>query len=145
MIRPHFRLLFASVTIALAGCDSAETGSTPIVENHAMASTKIDVDPALSQEVSVLNFKESKEGNLLTVSVELENQQFKSTDFNFQFAWYHADGSEVDSPPPLWKPGFILARERISIRGVAPFETVTDFRLKLVSRATYNSTIAKRP
>jgi len=105
--------------------------------------TKIDVDPALARDLSVTSATEKSESDRLVVIVELENPRYEPDEFNFQFAWHNADGTEVNSPPPRWKPGFILARERITIRGVAPFETVTDYRLKLVTRETYNSTIAK--
>ncbi|MGE9295519.1 MAG: DUF1425 domain-containing protein [Puniceicoccales bacterium] len=143
MIRASILLSILTISALFSGCDSAEAPTDTTQAANPMAMSKVDIDPQFARTVSVLNVEEVREGDAHVVRVELENLNYESVDFNFQFAWYLADGTEVNSPPPIWKPGFILARERIYLRGVAPFDNVTDFRLKLVTRDVYNSTIAK--
>jgi len=129
--------------VLLAGCDSVNTvePAAPKAEPNLIAIKKVETDPALAQKVSVIHVNEGNQGDLLRVQVELENQNYGPEDFNYQFTWIEKDGFQGDTPPPLWKPGFILGREHIYLSAIAPNPRVVDFRLKLLSRETYNATV----
>ncbi|GHC03352.1 YcfL family protein [Cerasicoccus arenae] len=143
MKRDCYSLLALVLIAFLAGCDSVNTvePANPKAEPNLIAIQKVETDPALARKVSVQNVNEGKAGDLIRVQVELENMNYGPEDFNYQFTWVEKDGFEVQSPPALWKPGFILGRERIYLSGIAPNPRVVDFRLKLLARETYNATV----
>lgn len=138
-----YSFLFCTVIALLAGCNSVNTvePAEPRAEPNLVAIKKVETDPALANKVAVVNVNEGQRGDLLRVQVELENLNYGPEDFNYQFTWIEQDGFQVETPPPLWKPGFILGRERVYLTGVAPNPRVVDFRIKLLSRETYDTTI----
>jgi len=138
-----YSILFLAILALLAGCDSVNTvePAQPKAEPNLIAIKKVETDPALERKVSVVNVNEGKQDDLIRVQVELENLNYGPEDFNYQFSWIEQDGFVVETPPALWKPGFILGRERIYLSAIAPNPRVVDFRLKLLSRETYNATV----
>lgn len=139
--RHHLLALVAA--LALAACDSVDSTAPAdaLPASLPVASNKVDFDPMLQRDISLLNVQEQRENERLAVRVTLENRGYEPKDFNYQFAWVREDGTVVDTPPPLWKPGFILGRERVHLTGTAPVATVVDYRLKVVSRETYRATV----
>ena len=105
-------LIFLAV---LGGCNSVNTvePANPQATPNLIAIKKVETDPALGRKVSVLDVNEGKRGDLMFVQVQLENLNYGPEDFNYQFSWIEQDGFEVQSPPALWKSGFILGREKI--------------------------------
>lgn len=143
-MKSHCYSLFLCALLALlAGCNSVNTvePAEPRAEPNLISIKKVETDPALARKVSVVNVNESMKGDLMRVQVELENLNYGPEDFNYQFTWIEQDGFQVDTPPPLWKPGFILGRENVYLTGIAPNPRVVDFRIKLLARETYDSTI----
>ncbi|MEO0794973.1 MAG: YcfL family protein [Verrucomicrobiota bacterium] len=137
----YFSLLLIAV---FAGCDSADPDAQQPA-NNPLSASKVTTDPILLRDLSVIKVEEkSSEGSLIAVMAELQNNTYKAREFNYRFTWLKADGSEINSPPPLWKSGLILAQERIYLKGVAPYGTVVDFRLDILARETYQTTEAKK-
>ncbi|WP_309384064.1 YcfL family protein [Cerasicoccus frondis] len=145
MKRVCYSLLAVTFLAVLAGCNSVNTvePANPKAEPNLIAIKKVETDPALARKVEVVDVNEGQRGDLMFVQVQVENQNYGPEDFNYQFTWIEADGFEVQSPPALWKSGFILGREKIFLTSIAPNPRVVDFRLKLLARETYNATVGQ--
>ena len=127
----------AALAAALAaGCASPNTsGLTVGAEADADGNLQqlLQVDNAkLARQLHVddLTVGQTKNG-LMKAGVKLTSQQNKSIVAQSKFAWFDADGNEIDPDTDPWRPLVIHGKETRTIQGVAPTAAAVSFKLRV--------------
>ena len=127
----------AALAAALAaGCASPNTsGLTVGAEADADGNLQqlLQVDNAkLARQLHVddLTVGQTKNG-LMKVGVKLTSRQNKSIVAQSKFAWFDADGNEIDPDTDPWRPLVLHGKETRTIQGVAPTAAATSFKLRV--------------
>ncbi len=127
----------AALAAALAaGCASPNTsGLTVGAEADADGNLQqlLQVDNAkLARQLHVddLTVGQTKNG-LMKVDVKLTSRQNKSIVAQSKFAWFDADGNEIDPDTDPWRPLVIHGKETRTIQGVAPTAAAVSFKLRV--------------
>ena len=127
----------AALALALAaGCASPNTsGITVGAETDADGNLQqlLQVDNAkLARQLHVddLVVGQTKNG-LMKASVKLTSLQNKSIVAQSKFAWFDADGNEIDPDTDPWRPLVIHGKETRTVQGVAPSASAASFKLRV--------------
>ena len=127
----------AALAVALAaGCAAPNTaGLTVGAEADADGNLQqlLQVDNAkLARQLHVddLTVGQTKNG-LMKVGVKLTSRQNKSIVAQSKFAWFDADGNEIDPDTDPWRPLVIHGKETRTIQGVAPTAAAASFKLRV--------------
>ena len=127
----------AALALALAaGCASPNTsGITVGAETDADGNLQqlLQVDNAkLARQLQVddLVVGQTKNG-LMKAGVKLTSRQNKSIVAQSKFAWFDADGNEIDPDTDPWRPLVLHGKETRTIQGVAPTAAAVSFKLRV--------------
>ena len=127
----------AALAVALAaGCASPNTsGITVGAETDADGNLQqlLQVDNAkLARQLHVddLVVGQTKNG-LMKAGVKLTSRQNKSIVAQSKFAWFDADGNEIDPDTDPWRPLVLHGKETRTIQGVAPTAAAVSFKLRV--------------
>ena len=130
-------LILAAMVAALsAGCASPNTSGTTVgVETDADGNMQdiLQTDNAkLARQLKVadLTVGQTKNG-LMKASVKLTSALNKDVVAQSKFAWFDADGAEIDPDTDPWRPLLLHGKETRMIQGVAPNEKATAFKLRV--------------
>jgi len=127
----------AAVAAALAaGCAAPNTAGITV-------GVEADADGNLQQVLQVDNAKLAKslkveeavvgqtKNGLMKVNVKLTSRQNKDVVAQSKFAWFDADGAEIDPDTDPWRPLVLHGKEMRSIQGVAPGTSAVSFKLRV--------------
>ena len=127
----------AALAAALAaGCASPNTsGLTVGAETDEAGNLQqlLQVDNAkLARQLQVddLAVGQTKNG-LMKVGVQLTSRQNKSIVAQSKFAWFDADGAEIDPDTDPWRPLVLHGKESRTVQGVAPTAAAVSFKLRV--------------
>lgn len=130
-------LIMAAMMAALAaGCASPNTSGTTVgVETDADGNMQevLQTDNAkLARQLKVddLTVGQTKNG-LMKASVKLTSTLNKDVAAQSKFAWFDADGAEIDADTDPWRPLLLHGKETRTIQGVAPNGNATSFKLRV--------------
>ena len=125
--------------LVAGGCRSTSAG----IEGDAAAINNPDGTVTLSKYVIVNNPSLAKgiqivdirtgftDNNLMQASVAIVSKARKTLQFQYRFAWYDANGMEIDPENNAWKPVIIYGNESRSLQGMAPNSAAKEFRIKI--------------
>ena len=119
-----------------AGCASPNTsGITVGAETDADGNLQqlLQVDNAkLARQLHVddLVVGQTKNGRM-KASVKLTSHQNKSIVAQSKFAWFDADGNEIDPDTDPWRPLVLHGKETRTVQGVAPSASAASFKLRV--------------
>ena len=130
-------LVVAAVAAALAaGCASPNTSGLTV-------GAEVDEDGNLQQVLQVDNAKlarqlkvdgvvvgETKNG-LMKAAVKLTSSLNKDMVAQSKFAWFDAEGAEIDADTDPWRPLALHGKETRTIQGVAPTAAAVSFKLRV--------------
>ena len=127
----------AALAAALAaGCASPNTSGLTV-------GAEADADGNLQQLLQVDNAKLAKslkveeavvgqtKNGLMKVNVKLTSRQNKDVVAQSKFAWFDADGNEIDPDTDPWRPLVLHGKETRSLQGVAPGASAVSFKLRV--------------
>ena len=127
----------AALAAALAaGCASPNTSGLTV-------GAEADADGNLQQLLQVDNAKLARQlhvddvavgqtkNGLMKAGVKLTSRQNKSIVAQSKFAWFDADGNEIDPDTDPWRPLVIHGKETRTIQGVAPTAAAVSFKLRV--------------
>lgn len=127
----------AALAAALAaGCASPNTSGLTVgaeTDEEGNLQQILQVDNAkLARQLHVddLTVGQTKNG-LMKAGVKLTSQQNKSIVAQSKFAWFDADGAEIDPDTDPWRPLVIHGKETRTIQGVAPTAAAVSFKLRV--------------
>ncbi len=89
-------------------------------------------DAKLARHLSVADMKtgQTKSG-LMKASVRLTSNLNKDVVAQSKFAWFDADGDEIDPDGNPWRPLVLHGKETRTIKGVAPNAKAISFKLRV--------------
>lgn len=127
----------AALAVALAaGCAAPNTAGLTV-------GAEADADGNLQQLLQVDNAKLARQlhvddvvvgqtkNGLMKAGVKLTSRQNKSIVAQSKFAWFDADGNEIDPDTDPWRPLVIHGKETRTIQGVAPTAAAVSFKLRV--------------
>lgn len=130
-------LVLAALVAALAaGCAAPNTSGITV-------GAEVDEDGNLQQVLQVDNAKLAKQlkvqdlvvgqtkNGLMKVSVKLTSNQNKSIVAQSKFAWFDADGAEIDPDTDPWRPLVLHGKETRTVQGAAPNGSAASFKLRV--------------
>lgn len=127
----------AALAAALAaGCASPNTSGLTVgaeTDEEGNLQQILQVDNAkLARQLHVddLTVGQTKNG-LMKAGVKLTSQQNKSIVAQSKFAWFDADGAEIDPDTDPWRPLVIHGKETRTVQGVAPTAAAVSFKLRV--------------
>ena len=130
-------ILGAALAAALAaGCASPNTaGITVGAETDAAGNLQqlLQVDNAkLARQLHVEDqvVGQTKNG-LMKASVKLTSALNKDVVAQSKFAWFDADGAEIDADTDPWRPLVLHGKETRTIQGVAPTAAAVSYKLRV--------------
>ncbi len=93
----------------------------------------LQVDNAkLARQLKVADLKVGQTKNgLMKASVKLTSGLNKDVVAQSKFAWFDADGVEIDPDTDPWRPLVLHGKETRMIQGVAPNASVASFKLRV--------------
>ena len=127
----------AALAAALAaGCASPNTSGLTVgaeTDEEGNLQQILQVDNAkLARQLHVddLTVGQTKNG-LMKVGVKLTSRQNKSIVAQAKFAWFDADGAEIDPDGDPWRPLVLQGKETRTVQGVAPNSGAAAFKLRV--------------
>ena len=127
----------AALAAALAaGCASPNTSGLTVgaeTDEEGNLQQILQVDNAkLARQLHVddLTVGQTKNG-LMKAGVKLTSQQNKSIVAQSKFAWFDADGAEIDPDTDPWRPLVLHGKETRTVQGVAPTAAAVSFKLRV--------------
>ncbi|MGD9612379.1 MAG: YcfL family protein [Kiritimatiellia bacterium] len=127
----------AALALALAaGCASPNTSGITVgaaTDEAGNLQQILQVDNAkLARQLHVddVVVGQTKNG-LMKAGVKLTSRHNKSIVAQSKFAWFDADGNEIDPDTDPWRPLVIHGKETRTIQGVAPTAAAASFQLRV--------------
>jgi uncharacterized protein YcfL len=130
-----FCLCLLTGSALLPGCTTVNTveRAQPVAQRDMVPDKRILTDASLNRRVRIVGVNQSTgPGGLLKVQVEVLNTTRSLQTFSYRWEWFDETGTILDTPTSTAVTRQIEGKESLFITGVAPKETVKDFRLKLI-------------
>ena len=126
----------AAVAALAAGCAAPNTsGITVGVEADEAGNLQelLQVDNnKLARQLKVLDMSVGQTKNgLMKASLKLQSNLNKDFTAQSKFAWFDAEGAEIDPDGDPWRPLVLHGKETRTIQGVAPNGRATTFKLRV--------------
>lgn len=131
-------IVTAAIAVAwMTGCATPNTSGISvgagIDEDGEMRDDWLQVDNAkLAKQIAVGEpvISQTKNG-LMKVTVPMTLLKSQSLIAQSKFAWFDADGAEIDPDTDPWRPLAIHGKETRIVQGVAPSAAATAFQLRV--------------
>jgi len=129
-------VLFVIGAILLTGCRSTgESKPSESCPGFAEAGStynfvKRKVSYIGGPEVRVVEMRCAKQGDLLRIDVDLQNNKFTEQRVAYRFDWFESNGMRINTEE-AWKPLLLYPQDLRTIRTVSPSEDAQDFRLHI--------------
>lgn len=130
-------LVLAALMAALAaGCASPKTSGFTVgaeADADGIMQQVLQTDNAkLARNLKVgdLTTGQTKNG-LMKASLTLTSRLNKTCVAQSKFAWFDADGAEIDPDSDAWRPLVLNGKETRTIQGVAPNSSAVSFKLRV--------------
>jgi uncharacterized protein YcfL len=136
MKRSGMLLMMAALAALAAGCAAPRTTGFTV-------GAEVGEDGDIQQVLQVDNAKVARllkvddlivgqtKNGLMKAGVKLTSRMNKTYVAQSKFAWFDADGAEIDPDGDPWRPLTLHGKETRTIQGVAPNAAATSFRLRI--------------
>ena len=126
----------ALAAVLAAGCAAPNTsGLTVGIEADADGNLQelLQVDNAkLAKQLRVVDLKVGQTRNgLMKANLKIQSSLNKDLTAQSKFAWFDADGAEIDPDGDPWRPLVLHGKETRTVQGVAPNAQAASFKLRL--------------
>lgn len=130
-------LMVAAAMAALAaGCAAPNTSGITVgveADEEGNLQELLQVDNnKLARQLKVLDMSAGQTKNgLMKASLKLQSNLNKDFTAQSKFAWFDAEGAEIDPDGDPWRPLVLHGKETRTIQGVAPNASATSFKLRV--------------
>ena len=126
----------AAVAALAAGCAAPNTSGITVgveADEEGNLQELLQVDNnKLSRQLKVLDMSVGQTKNgLMKASLKLQSNLNKDFTAQSKFAWFDAEGAEIDPDGDPWRPLVLHGKETRTIQGVAPNASATSFKLRV--------------
>lgn len=136
-MRTGWILASAALAAALAaGCAAPNTSGVTVgvaADEEGNLQQTLQADNAkLARQLKVEDVVVGQTKNgLMKVSLKLTSRQNKSIVAQAKFAWFDADGAEIDPDTDAWRPLVLHGKETRTVQGAAPNGDAVAFKLRV--------------
>ncbi len=88
-------------------------------------------NPKVARGLQIVDMATKYVGNMLMASITLVSKYSDTENYQYKFAWFDADGLELDPESNTWIPFTMYGNETKTIRGVAPNPAARQFKINL--------------
>ena len=126
----------AAVAALAAGCAAPNTSGITVgveADEEGNLQELLQVDNnKLARQLKVLDMSAGQTKNgLMKASLKLQSNLNKDFTAQSKFAWFDAEGAEIDPDGDPWRPLVLHGKETRTIQGVAPNASATSFKLRV--------------
>ena len=126
----------AAVAALAAGCAAPNTSGITVgveADEEGNLQELLQVDNnKLARQLKVLDMSVGQTKNgLMKASLKLQSNLNKDFTAQSKFAWFDADGAEIDADTDPWRPLVIHGKETRTVQGVAPSAGAASFKLRV--------------
>ena len=126
----------AAVAALAAGCAAPNTSGITVgveADEEGNLQELLQVDNnKLARQLKVLDMSVGQTKNgLMKASLKLQSNLNKDFTAQSKFAWFDAEGAEIDPDGDPWRPLVLHGKETRTIQGVAPNASATSFKLRV--------------
>ncbi|MEA1926944.1 MAG: YcfL family protein [Candidatus Auribacterota bacterium] len=130
-------LIALPLLIALAGCSSTAgiQGSSAMMTDSSgdieHSEYVIVNNPKVARGLQIVDMATKRIGNMLQASITLVSKYSDTEEYQYKFAWFDADGFELDPEGNAWIPFIMYGNETKTIQGVSPNPSARQFKINL--------------
>ncbi len=129
-------IALAALVVLVAGCASPNTSGITVgaeTVEYGNLQQVLQVDNAkLAKQLLVQDVVVGQTKNgLMKASIKLTSRLNKDVVSQSKFAWFDADGNELDPDTDPWRPLLLHGKETRTIQGVAPNAAAASFKLRV--------------
>ena len=125
-------LLSAVLVIFISGCATSglEATGKPHGDPKFAKHLAIHNEP-LADKIIISQLNTRVTGNLLEVSVVLENLTSSDKQIQYRFSWYGDDNFEIEQGGEPWTPTTLNGKSTVQMKAVAPNASVTTYKINV--------------
>lgn len=86
---------------------------------------------SLAGDVQVVDLQSALAGDMMRAQATLRSKDRDTLTLQYQFAWFDANGIEINAGAGSWKPLILYGKESKTVQSVAPDPRAKEFKLKL--------------
>ncbi len=129
-------LAVAAMAGLVAGCAAPNTAGISVgteTDDYGNLQQVLQVDNAkLARQLVVQDVVVGQTKNgLMKAGIKLTSRLNKDVAAQSKFAWFDADGNELDPDTDPWRPLLLHGKETRAIQGVAPHAAAASFKLRI--------------
>ncbi|HEY9033615.1 MAG TPA: DUF1425 domain-containing protein [Pseudomonadales bacterium] len=116
--------------VMLAGCSAGAVGTArPDADDDSYAALIEYHSLQIRSRLKIADVRQRRVGDLLQVSVDLQNRWVWALDFQYQFHFYDKDGFEVGGEGRPWTPLVISGSNIATVQATAPNPSAVSFKI----------------
>ena len=121
----------------LSGCSSTSgiQGSSAIMDDSSgdiqHSEYVIVNNPKVARGLQIVDMATKRIGNMLSANITLVSKYSDTQQYQYKFAWFDADGLEIDPAGDVWIPFIMYGNETKTIQGVSPNPSARQFKVNL--------------
>jgi uncharacterized protein YcfL len=130
--------LTAGCQLLFSGCSTRTAGLEANASSVAAPAPSMDLSQFvvmnsryIANRVEVVDMKSALVGDLMKANVTLSSKTSSTLKLQYQFAWFNAQGMEINPEAATWTPLIIYGRETKTVQGVGPNPSAKAFKVKL--------------
>lgn len=116
------------LALLIGGCSAGASGTLKPGENGHEAQIEYH-SLQIRSRLTIADVRQRKVGDLLQVSVDLQNAWQFQLDFQYQFRFYDKDGFEVGAEGRPWAPLVITGKDTATVQATAPNPSAVRFKI----------------
>lgn len=127
--------LTLAALVLLPACETVNTTerAEPGYERVYIDDARVTTDDSLKKAAGLVRLNETTlDTGFLKVQAEVYNDTRERKIANYRFEWFDANGMMIDTALSNWRTVSLAGKESQFINAIAPTQTATDFRLKLI-------------
>ena len=127
----------AGVLLLHTACSTVNTvePAQPVAQRQMLADKRVITDTGLYGSVRPIGINVATVSTgFLKIQVEVQNLSSSVQAFAYQIEWFDANGMIIHTPLTTWIDQQIQGGEILALTGIAPTESVKDFRIKFIAK-----------
>lgn len=141
-------LILAALAAAIAfapACAGSKTRATSPMNTYENADKeglprevwvdRVDTGTTLAKKAHVASVYETREGGLMKIQVNLQNDSGRSIFVKYRVEWFDGDGFKIESPTESWNNVQISQGQRLALPAIATSPRAANWRISIQESA----------
>jgi uncharacterized protein YcfL len=88
-------------------------------------------NPKVARGIQIVDLRSEFVGDLLKANITLVSKSSGTLKAQYKFAWFNAQGMEIDPEAGPWEPMILYGNESKTLQAVAPNPSAREFKIKI--------------